>query len=531
MINLYYLVLVPIAVGLLIYLIKNRYMRYIAFVLQTILLIYTVQIFINVKNTGTIIERLGMLGNNAGITLKADSFTAIMLIVSAFVFLAMTVFNIRKKYTDNLFIFLFLMLEGLLFGIFMSNDLFNIYILIELSAVIVSILIMFKKDSRSIYDGIFYLLVNTIGMVFFLFGIGFIYKIFGTLNIDLIKANMHLIKAPKELFLPYSLMITGVCVKSAIVPVFSWLPKAHATKSSPTIISAVLSGLFIKTGIFLFIKIQDMFGSTIDTSSYFLVLGIATAVTGFILAISQRDLKLILAYHSVSQIGVIMIGLCLEGQGAHAGALYHMINHTFFKSALFLTAGIITDSYGTNDIKKIKGVARKMPVVAIASILAILAITGAPFFNGCMSKYLITSDKTSTATDIFMIIINFGTILSFTKYSSIFFGKPDKTKEKVNVNSTVIILIISLLCLVGGIFGKQIVENLFNYNAIIKPGFYIGKLPVYIINIAIAIPVYHMIKKHKILKKLREMKVNFNDIAILLAFFFISTLIFLYIKG
>ena len=273
---------------------------------------------------------------------------------------------------NNLFLFLFLILQGLINGIFLSTDLFNLYVLIEVSTIIVSILIMFKKDSQSIYDGIMYLLINIVAMTFFLLGVGYMYKILGSLDMAIIINNMNYITSTNSLILPYCLIITAVGLKSAIMPLFSWLPRAHGTHSSPSIVSAILSGLYVKCGVYLFIRIQYLFSPVFDTDNAFLIMGFLTAIVGFIFALSQTDIKLILSYHTISQIGLIIFGISLNHSYSYWGSIYHIINHAIFKSALFLTAGIIIEEYGTRDLREIKGVYKRMPFVSIFTFMAIL---------------------------------------------------------------------------------------------------------------------------------------------------------------
>ncbi len=237
-----------------------------------------------------------------------------------------------------------------------------------------------------------------------------------------IHQKINFMQDSRALILPYCLIMTTVGLKAAIMPLFSWLPRAHGTPSAPSIVSAILSGLYVKGGLYLFIRTQDMFKPQIDTDHIFLVLGFLTAIIGFVIALSQIDLKLILAYHTVSQIGLIIFGLSLNHTYSYWGSIYHVLNHAIFKSVLFLTAGMIIETYETRDIRQIKGVFKRMPLVAVVSILAILGITGAPLFNGSISKYLIQKGTTGGLLEYGLLVINLGTIISFVKYSSIFKG-------------------------------------------------------------------------------------------------------------
>ncbi|SHH27262.1 complex I subunit 5 family protein [Clostridium grantii] len=530
MIDLYIFILEPILIATLFYLFPrgNTKLAFIGF--QGILLALSIKNFIYVRNNGTIIQNLGSWNANIGIALRADLLSTILVTLTLFLFLAMLIFSYDKHYINSLFLFLFLILQSLIIGILFSEDLFNLYVLLEVSTMVVSVLIMFKKDKRSIYDGMLYLLVNIAAMTFFLFGIGYLYKMFGVLNIYSINEKMYLIENKKSLILPYALMITAVGLKSALMPLFSWLPKAHGTPSAPSIVSAILSGLYVKTGIYLFIRVQFMFSPVLDTSQLFLIMGLLTGIAGFFLAICQSDIKLILAYSTVSQIGLIMIGLTLGEGYVYWGAIYHMINHAIFKSTLFLTAGLIIEEYNTRDIYKIKGVFKRMPFVSIAAILAILGITGAPLFNGSISKYLIQSATKGTYMEYAILLVNFGTIAYFIKYSSIFYSKKEETNfpikfrrnKNINLNRTIVVLFLGMVCFLGGVFGEKIIYILFNQKIHITLQSYLHKAEVYLLTLIAGFFFYKfVILKWKFLHKVREIELSFNGICIsVISFFF-----------
>lgn len=526
MINLYIIIIIPILLATINYLFSKNNFKQITLVLQIILFIITVNNFIFVKNYGTQIENLGGWDNYIGITLRADLLASVFVMLTVFLFLCMYIFSIHKKYTNKLFTFLFLILQSLIIGIFLSNDLFNIYVLIEVSTIVISILIMFKKDGRAIYDGLVYLLVNIVAMTFFLFGIAFLYRTFGILDMSGIQEKMIRIKQPKSLIIPYAMMMTGIGLKSAIMPLFSWLPKAHGTPSVPSIISAILSGLYVKSGVYLFIRLQGMYKGVIDGADYFLVLGFLTGVIGFILALAQTDIKLILSYHTVSQIGLIMIGLNYPEGNAYWGGIYHIVNHAFFKSTLFLCAGIIIDEYKTRNLWKIRGVFQRMPCVGIASLLAILGITGAPLFNGSISKYLIQSSAKGTILDYGLLLINLGTIVSFIKFSSMLFGKSGK-KTKIKFNQQFVIIILGLICFIGGILGSQFIQALFNYQISIDVESYFQKAFIYIISLIVGLGLYKVIIKSQIFHKIKEMEFSFNEVCLSIAIFFAVTVLYL----
>ncbi|MFZ7131747.1 MAG: complex I subunit 5 family protein [Eubacteriales bacterium] len=528
MIDLFWSILLPIIIGIAVLLISRRIAKPVIFLLQIMMVTISLSNFLYVKANGEAIQNIGGWPDFVGISLRADLFAAVMVLLTTFLFTCMMVFSVDKDYSDNLFLSLFIILEGLMNGIFLSNDLFNLFILLEVSTVVISILIMFKRDSRSIYDGMLYLLINVVAMSFFLMGIGILYKNLGIFDLHGIQSAMKGLENADSIILPYAFIITSVSLKTALMPLFSWLPKAHGTPSAPSVVSAILSGLYVKSGVYLFIRMQTAFSSQIDTVDLFLILGFFTATVGFVLAIAQKDIKLILAYHTVSQIGLIMMAIHMGNHQAYIGGIYHIINHAFFKSTLFLTAGMIIDRYKTRDVYKIRGVFKNMPLVSIASIFAIMGITGAPFFNGSISKYWIAYGAKDSLIELGLIFINIGTLLSFIKYSQMFFGNHSINKAKEDPYENTAVMVMGGLCFVGGIFGSEFISFLFNMELSFAFMSYVEKMLAFIGSLIVGIIIYYVwLRKVNFRDTFNKLELSFNSMCLAITLFFSITLIYL----
>jgi len=522
-------VIVPVLTAVFIYIFPfEKAGKIIAIIVQIVLTICAFYVFILCKEAD-IVTRIGNYRGVLGILLKADMLSSIFVLFTTFIFLCAFLYTINENYS-RLFGLLLFIWEGLLIGIFLTCDLFNIFVLAEVATVVVSILIMFIRDKRSMYDGMVYLMINTVAVQFYLFGIGYIYKLTGVLDMDAAaQAISELDK--KSLILPYALIITSVSLKCALMPLFSWLPKAHGSAGAPAAVSAILSGLHIKSGIYLFIRVQAVF-QEIAVHDFFLVIGIITGIAGFLFALSQSDIKLILAYHTISQIGMIMIGLNVHDVYTYTGGIYHIINHAFFKSALFLSAGIIAKIYGTRDIYKIRGVLRRLPLAGAATIMAVFGITGMPFFNGSISKYFIMSGTNWIITGS-MMFINLGTIVSFIKFSSMLFGRYEpphgqesQCNEKPDVLQQSSILILGGLCLAGGIFGEQLIEFLFNISISVDAAGYFQKVIFFVISVIAGFFLYkYYINNSKLFKRIRGIELSFRATCVSMGLFFALMLI------
>ena len=516
--------IIPVFLAVLLYVIPfEKFAKVLIVLAQAGLTCAAFFLFLETK-AGDVVSNIGNYSYGLGILMRADNISAIFVLLASFIFLVAAVYSFNER-SNRLFWFFMFIWEGLLNGIFLSGDMFNIFVLVEVSTIIVAVLIMFHRDRRSMYDGIVYLMINIISMQFYLFGIGYMYKITGMLDLEAAAAAIVTLES-SQLAIPYALIITSICLKCAIMPLYSWLPKAHGTPGAPSAVSAVLSGLYVKSGLYLFIRFQSIFYN-ISMPQVFIILGIITGICGFLFALSQNDIKLILAYSTISQIGMVMIGLNLPGTYSYTGSIYHIINHALFKSGLFLCAGIIAGIYKTRDVTKIRGVFQTMPLVGAATIMAVLGIAGAPFFNGSISKYFLM-DGAGPVETWAIIFINLGTITTFIKYSSMLFGKPLGAlgQEKADKCKQVTVFVLGAICFAGGMFSDRFIEFLFDKTMSVDAAGYTEKTIIFLFSVILGFLLYKLYVKHsRFFKRLRTIEFSFRFICGAMGAFFAFTLI------
>ncbi len=525
---IYVFVMLPIITGLLLYILDRFISKSLAVAVQGLLFMLSIYVIFLTRQSD-ITMPLVNVPLPYGMVLKADSLSALMLLLSNFLFGTMVIFSYKKDYMNRLFLFLFLSLQGLINGLFLSYDLFNVYILIEVATITVSILIMFKKDSQSMYDGMIYLTVNMIAMGFFLFGVAFLYKLFGVLDFESLTFAIADLEDTKQLYVPFSFLLTGVGLKAAIMPLFSWLPKAHGTASAPSIVSAILSGIFVKVGIYLVIRMLAIFSSAIDIQSLILILGFMTALSGFIFAVSQHDIKLILAYHTISQVGLILIGISGPFAYNQLGGVYHIISHGVFKSLFFIISGILTHHFKTRKIHNMSGLWQSSKFLSLVLMVAIFSITGAPFFSGGFSKYFISYGYAGMAFALIFFVINVGTMTSFVKFFMLIFTpNPAPKPIRLSANESGVLATFVIVCFLLGFAGESMVKLLFNQPITYSPFSQLSKLPAYLVTYLACFMFYHYaLKRSKILAYIKTVELTFNSINIAMVFFFLFTLTFL----
>ena len=582
-IPLHLLVLVPVTAGAAGLFLPKRAYHWLLFFVNAAAVVFSISIFAEVRWGSAIDQLVAFWPAGIAIRLVADGYSAPLVLLVTVFFAGTFLFSTNADWFDKTFLFLFATLESALIGIFFSGDLFNIYVLIELTMLLTAVLIMYKQDKQAVYDAMLYLMMNFIAMAFMLLGIGYVYRITGVLDLTLLGERLLEVGEPRAMIVPYALIVTAVAVKAALFPLFSWLPRAHGAASAPPVVSAVLSGLQVKAGVYLLVRIGDLFAPMIDTAPFFMMIGFITSVVGFLLAIAQKDIKLILAYHTVSQVGLIVMGLNLGTEVAFWGGMYHIINHALFKGLLFLTAGIIIEEYGTRSYAEIRGVMRHIPAIGIGTLAGILGITGAPFFNGSISKYFIQQGLQGNLGELGLYLINFGTTLSFVKYATILFGRreaeaspsspavavlaetapsvpsstpapqPDATDDyaapsagwqdpvgagaaghgPVRTRSAgrdlwvnAISILFGLACLAGGVFGGPTVALFYGPQYSAAGALSLEKIGVFGLTLLIAVAVYLLVVQRigSLLRSVQVFKFSFNQITVVLTLFFVTVI-------
>ncbi|TVP84600.1 MAG: hypothetical protein EA375_06325 [Acholeplasmataceae bacterium] len=447
-------VFIPIMAGLILYIFKHPKVSLIVFLAQlsmvVLFVLYVRHLTLHPQDALLV---FGGWDAKFAISFYHDvtSLSFVGLAIFMWLFILMYTFKTNRKESKYLFFLMFL--QGVFMGLLQTNDLFNLFVFLELTAVLVTILIVYRKTGTSFRAGIYYLLLNTVGAMFFLIGVILIYYSYGTINIQMIRADIALLSDTRVIKLAFVFMIAGISVKAAIFPVFTWLPRAHGVAQSS--ISALLSGLIVKGALYMFIRINNhMFAdAAYNMQEVFFWLGLVTALIGVFFAISQKDLKQILAYHTISQVGIVMMGLASTHGLSIFGGFLHVFNHALFKGLLFLAAGVIIKTYGSKKVSDVRGVFKTMPWTALLLIVGMLSIAGAPLFNGFVSK---TAVKYAFQDDmlkmVLFAIVNLGTITSFIKFSQILFGPKKALTIKGDVLQHLGMTLMALSCLAIGLF-------------------------------------------------------------------------------
>ncbi len=339
-----------------------------------------------------------------GINLVLDGLSGLVLLVISVVSFAAMLFSVRymEQYTAKpKFLCLFLLMVAGMNGVVLSGDIFNLYVFLEIASIASYALVGFGCGHEELEASFKYMVLGSIASSFILFGVALVYGNTGNLNMAYVARAIQSTGLNKGLTFALGLFIVGFGLKAALVPFHAWLPDAHP--SAPAPISAMLSGVLIKTlGVYALSRmIFNVFGVSTQIAWVLVVLALLSMIAGAFLAIGQWDIKRLMAYSSISQIGYVVLGIGLgavilakDGNLAWAslailGGLFHLANHSVYKALLFLTSGSVQMSTGTREMRQMGGLAEKLPVTRAACTLASASIVGIPPFSGFWSKLIL----------------------------------------------------------------------------------------------------------------------------------------------
>ena len=475
-----FLIIIPLFTACLILLINFLKVPSILTKLISLSSIITILILIGFSTLNILIKKqifiynLGGWKEPLGISLHMDGLAWFSSLLGIIITLFGLIYSLKEKnYSFKFYFFFFILLSGMQ-GVILTNDIFNMFVFFEILSIASYILIAYSRDNKAIKASFDYLLISSLGMSLFFLGIGFIYQGCGSLSLTGVGKNFNIANGiPPSMFqLAVSLIVVGIGIKAAFIPLYSWLPDAHAY--APTPISAILSGIMIKISFLAIWRIIHIL-EAINFQHFFLWIGSLTALIPVIWALSQTDIKKLLAYHSISQMGFIIASFGAGSSLSLTGSLYHLFNHAFFKSLLFFSAGAVIYATGIRDLRKLSELYKKIPSIAITSLIGALSISGIPPFNGFVSKILITTSLKEYPLPSFLIFLaGIGTVASFTKLMMIFLNREKAIQENLgNFSPNKIkkipkaliypLIFLSIICLLSGIFPSRIAQGISNF--------------------------------------------------------------------
>jgi hydrogenase-4 component F len=354
----------------------------------------------------------------------------------------------------------------------LTNNVIMLYVAIEATTLTSALLVSFYWDRRALEAGYKYLMLLTIGITFALFGCVLLYAGAAATN-KLTGANALLISDIRNVvpFIPsgtgaitIAFLVIGFGTKAGIAPFHPWLPDAHA--EAPTPISVLLSGVMIEMALYALARTVSIFYPAWPQVTIFLVaLGTFTMLLGIILALTQDDLKRLLAYSSVSQMGYVLVGIGLGTYLGCYGGLFHLLNHALYKSLLFMCVGAVIYATGARRISELGGLRKQMPITSASFFLGALAIAGFPPLNGFWSKltvYLALSRAGLWWAAALAVLVSILTMVVMVRAAyRVFWGKRDASSasasgmREVPARMWVPMVFLAGMCVLLGIYPQM----------------------------------------------------------------------------
>jgi multicomponent Na+:H+ antiporter subunit D len=390
-----------------------------------------VALLVHVTSNGTVVLGVGGWSPELGIVLVADRFAVLVLLIAVATISLVEVFSIGQRTTkwaaapEVARPMLLVLTSGVALAI-LTGDLFTLFVAFELILVSSYVLLTHQGKRAQIRTGMTYVVLNLWASTLFLFGVAFVYAATGTVNIALLAERMP--ELPDGVRLGIGLWFLVVFgSKAAVFPLFSWLPDSYPT--APTTITAVFAGLLTKIGVYVMIRFLTL-TDLADLRPLILTLAGVTMIVGVAGALAQDDVKRILSFHIISQIGYMLLGLGLFTVAGVAGAILFLVHQIPIKTVMFLVGGLIERDQGTSSLPKISGLIARKPLIAALFAASALSLAGLPPFSGFVAKLaLIDAGVASGAVAIVVVALvgSLLTLLSMTKiWLGVFWGTPDE---------------------------------------------------------------------------------------------------------
>lgn len=391
-----------------------------------------------VSDDDIVVTRLGGWPSQIAIALVADRLAALMLIISISVVLLVLIYSIGQQATDGhstAYHPVYLVLAAGLAQAFLAGDLFNLFVAFEMMLVASYVLLTLEGTNKQIRSGVTYVVLNVVESTILLLGIGLVFAATGTVNMAELPARLATLPDGVQMGLNL-LLLVAFGIKAAVFPLYFWLPDSYP--SAPSSMTAVFAGLLTKVGVYAIIRTETLLFPG-GQSTLLLVIAGFTMIVGVIGAISHTQMKRVLSFHIVSQIGYIILGVGLGTQAALAATVFYLLHHIPVKTSLFLVEGIIEKETGSSAFDDIDGLAKRSGFLAVIFIIPALSLAGLPPFSGFLAKFAIVRagfDNGSHAIIIVAIVGSLLTLVSMTKiWMGLFWGevRPAPPLDKVGI--------------------------------------------------------------------------------------------------
>jgi len=395
-------VVIPLVSAPVCLLLRNpRHAWACALTVSWLVLAIAVMLVQRVYDGGTLSYALGAWAMPWGIEYRVDMAGALMILIIAAIGAIVMPYAWRsiqhemlRKQVSLFYTCYLLCLTGLL-GIVVTGDVFNLFVFLEISSLSSYVLISLGSTRRALTAAYQYLVMGTIGATFILIGVGFLYMMTGTLNMMDLSQRLPEVADTRTIRVAFAFVTVGVSIKLALFPLHLWLPNAYTF--APSAVSAFIAATATKVGVYVLLRFFfTVFGirfsfDAMHVGEILMLLAVAAILVASLVAVFQDNVKRMLAYSSVAQIGYIILGISLASVDGVSAGMLHLFNHAVIKGALFLAMGCIFLRLGSVELRDMHGLARQMPWTMAAFVVGGLSLVGIPLTAGFISKWYLVS--------------------------------------------------------------------------------------------------------------------------------------------
>lgn len=342
-----------------------------------------------VASGGALTMEMGGWKPPYGIVIVADLLAALMVWISAFVVLAVMVYGVKGRGSGAQSGHAHVLIQGLLLGVngsFLTGDLFNLYVWFEVMLISSFVLMVREKGSKQLGGGLVYVILNLLASAMFLCGAGMLYGKLGTLNFADMAMKLQGVNDPEFVNTTGSLLFVAFAAKAGLFPFFFWLPASYH-RADPAL-SALFAGLLTKVGVYALLRTFTLVFTDENgfSSDIILYVSMATMIVGVLGAVAQYNVRRLLAFHIISQIGYMVAGIALATPLALAAVIFYTLHHIAVKTCLFLVGGVLEMRTGSPDIRNHGGFYKRHPWLAVGFLIPALSLGGIPPLSGFWAK-------------------------------------------------------------------------------------------------------------------------------------------------
>jgi multicomponent Na+:H+ antiporter subunit D len=402
--------------------------RVVTFASLAFLTAYATALLVVTAREEAIATQLGAWPPGFAIPFAADPLSALMLLIAGAMALVCVAFAVARGEDERRFFYpLVLFLMAGASGAFLTADFFNLFVFVEVMLIASYVLLALDGARDQIRSGTVYVAVNLLASTLLVAAVAFMYGAAGTVNMAALEgagAERGVVAVAA------AALLIAFAVKSSLVPVHGWLPRSYPV-ASPSV-TALFSGILTKVGVYAIIRTYSLvFSGNTTLRAPILVVAAATMLIGVLGAVGRDRIRDILAFHMVSQVGYIVLGLGLFGVAGLAAGIFYMIQYIVVKTSLFLSAGAVETLEGSGELKRLGGIARVRPVLAAGFVISALSLSGLPPFSGFFAKLFLVRaafEDASYAAAGMAILVSFFTLMSMLKiWSGAFWGAREES--------------------------------------------------------------------------------------------------------